>query len=97
MSQQTEPQEITRSPLAGDADRVAALLAAECGDPHALLGAHPLRLDGAEGIVVRTYHPGARDCALLLAADEPRPMAQVAPGLFACFVPRATKSSGYPR
>jgi 1,4-alpha-glucan branching enzyme len=74
--------------LAGDPDLISSFLAGECGDPHALLGAHALQLDGRPGLVVRAYHPDAKAIALIVEGDGLRPMNPVDPaGLFALFLP----------
>jgi len=75
--------------IAGDAEAIRALLAGECRDPHALLGVHPLILQGKPGLVLRAYYPGAESADLLLSAGgERRALSRVDPrGLFALFLP----------
>jgi 1,4-alpha-glucan branching enzyme len=75
--------------VTGDPAQIQRLLKGECHDPHALLGAHEVEIDGNPGLVVRAYHPEAAAAALHLeGADEPTPMDPVDPGgVFACFLP----------
>jgi 1,4-alpha-glucan branching enzyme len=68
-----------------------ALASATAADPFALLGPHPI---ANGGVVVRTFLPGAERVELL-AADDGRPLAQMAPqqvgGLFAATLEQACR------
>ncbi len=77
-----------KQPLAGPLDDRNRLAAGEFAEPHRLLGAHPLTVDGVAGTVVRTWHPEATSVELLRAGSPPQPMEPVTPaGLFATFLP----------
>jgi 1,4-alpha-glucan branching enzyme len=74
--------------ISGSPEITRQLVAGECHDPHALLGAHPVEHNGKSGLVVRTYHPGARAAALVVEGESMRPMDPVDPaGLFAIYLP----------
>jgi 1,4-alpha-glucan branching enzyme len=61
------------------------LLQGTHGDPHALLGAHEVTLDGKRAVVVRIYNPHARSVACILGGTEQRlEAAQFVPGYFEC-------------
>ncbi len=74
--------------LSGDLELLAALKRDSLHEPHALLGAHAARLNGADGVVVRSFHPDAVSCTLI-AFSESRPMTALGDGLFAAFLPGA--------
>ncbi|HMQ14885.1 MAG TPA: 1,4-alpha-glucan branching protein GlgB [Phycisphaerae bacterium] len=79
-----------RSPLAPGRDDLAALLAIEHGNPHGVLGAHPLEIEGHSGVVIRALHPDAEAVEIILADDgQVVPCERTAPGLFSAFVPGA--------
>jgi 1,4-alpha-glucan branching enzyme len=63
-----------------------ALVHGELHDPHRLLGMHRGKVDGREGFVVRTFHPDASGCELVVA-DSSVAMTPFGRGLFAGFVP----------
>jgi len=76
--------------IAGDRSERARLVSGENHEPHRLLGAHPLTVDGVRGAVVRAYHPDAHACDCVFddgRAVELRPTDS--PGVFAAFVPNA--------
>jgi 1,4-alpha-glucan branching enzyme len=69
-------------------NQVNALLAGGCTDPHAVLGAHEISLEGKTGLSVRVYHPDATGAQLLFGDGKLVEMEPVRGGLFAVFVPR---------
>src|SRR5690606_13027627 len=80
--------------LVGDASKLEALREDRLHDPHSVLGAHPVRLGDTDGVVVRSYHPDAIECTLLLGS-EPRAMKPLGGGVFAAFVPAARPPLAY--
>jgi 1,4-alpha-glucan branching enzyme len=68
-------------------EQVAALLGDTSADPHAVLGVHEFSRDGQPGLVVRVYHPDARDAWLILDRGEPVEMQAIRGGLFGAFLP----------
>jgi 1,4-alpha-glucan branching enzyme len=69
------------------AGRVPSLLAGEHPSPHDILGAHPWRIGGVQGIVVRALHPDACGVDLLPAGEAGVPLEPIGGGLFAAFLP----------
>ncbi|HOX42093.1 MAG TPA: 1,4-alpha-glucan branching protein GlgB [Myxococcota bacterium] len=65
------------------AELVEALLAGDCADPHAVLGAHA---DDRGGLCLRAHHPDAQAASLLLEGREV-PMTPLGGGLFAACLP----------
>jgi 1,4-alpha-glucan branching enzyme len=78
-----------------DPRAVLALRRGEHHDPHALLGAHPARVSGREGCVVRAFHPDAVAAELLLEGAAPLPLLELGGGLFGAFLAGAAAPSGY--
>jgi 1,4-alpha-glucan branching enzyme len=72
--------------LTGDIEQLEALKGDRLHDPHMVLGAHPARLGPTDGVVVRSYHPDAVGCTLLVRG-EGRPMTPLGDGAFAAFLP----------
>ena len=70
-----------------DALALARLLANASSDPHGILGAHPLRLNNQDGVVVRAMHPDATGADVILAEGDAVPMEVVSGGLFGAFLP----------
>jgi len=68
--------------LGVDPRALEALRRGEHHDPHALLGAHPARVRGREGRVVRAFHPDAVAVELLPEGAPARPMLELGGGLF---------------
>ena len=68
----------------------ARLASARHADPHSLLGAHPT----GNGVVVRSYHPDASECELLLA-DRAYEMFPLGDGLFSLLLPDAVMPVRY--
>jgi 1,4-alpha-glucan branching enzyme len=65
-----------------------ALVAGDCVDPHAVLGAHPECRGTVHGVCVRAFHPDATAVEALPAGDAPVALERVHPGgLFAAFLP----------
>jgi 1,4-alpha-glucan branching enzyme len=75
------------SALVGDPQKLAALRNGDLADPHSLLGAHPARVGGDEGVVIRSYHPEAVGCTLVLRGEQGRPMTSIGGGVFVAFLP----------
>jgi 1,4-alpha-glucan branching enzyme len=73
----------------------AALVAGEHPSPHDVLGAHPARGGGVDGVVVRAFHPDAVAADWLPAEGGARPMEPEGEGLFALFVPGAAPPLRY--
>jgi 1,4-alpha-glucan branching enzyme len=78
-------------PSAVDRDR---LLAGEHHDPHRILGAHPTESDRT-GVVVRVYRPDATAAECLVSDGSDVALEQVAPGLFAGWIPGVELPLGY--
>ena len=59
-------------------------------DPHHVLGAHPARLSGKTGLVIRAFHPDAVSADLIVSEDR-IPMKHLSPhGLFWLWLPGKT-------
>lgn len=85
----------TRSTLRGNAADAAALVRGELHEPHRILGAHPAKLDGVGGVVVRALHPDAT-AAEVIVGGRAAPMELVADGgLFAAFLPSVEPPVAY--
>jgi len=80
--------------LTGDPELLRALRDDASHNPHAVLGAHPAQAGDQTGLVVRSFHPDAINCTLLLG-NESRPMLQLGGGLFAIFLPQAKGPLAY--
>ncbi|MFC1854968.1 1,4-alpha-glucan branching protein GlgB [Thermodesulfobacteriota bacterium] len=64
-------------------EQINKLINVTAHDPHSILGAHPITIDGEEKTVVRAYHPDAI-MAEIIIDDESREMANIHKGgLFA--------------
>jgi 1,4-alpha-glucan branching enzyme len=77
------------APVVPHAD-VTRLIAGEHTDPHHVLGAHAATVNGAGGVMVRAMHPDAVAAECILSNGDPVPMAPIAAGMFAVFLPGAT-------
>ena len=77
-----------------DRNDAARLIAGEHDDPHAILGAHAGSFDGAGGSWVRSFHPDAVACELIVGAAT-LPMAPLGGGLFAAFLRGVTPPFPY--
>ncbi|PIE18518.1 MAG: 1,4-alpha-glucan branching enzyme [Proteobacteria bacterium] len=81
MSEQT-----AAPPIAGDKTLLAQVLASESGDPHAVLGAHPVEVEGREGVVVRALAPDVRGLSVRVG-ETVTPMQVVdEAGIYAVFL-----------
>jgi 1,4-alpha-glucan branching enzyme len=66
------------------------LAAGQHSEPHRLLGAHPHKRGGEDGVLIRTFHPEATAVDLLRPGLEPTSMKPAGPkGVFVEFVPGA--------
>jgi len=78
---QTRPSEIGPAQL-------RALIGGDHSHPHDLLGAHTCRVDGSDGVVVRTFRPGAVRAVCVINGCDAVAMESVGDsGVFAVFVP----------
>src|SRR5687767_13136637 len=78
--------EPVRPPLP-DLNELRALLAGDHGNPHALLGAHPLQPGSDRGLVVRAMHPNAASAECVLANGTVVPMERLEGGVFHVALP----------
>ena len=83
--------------LAGiSAKDIKKLIRIEHPDPHSILGAHPFRLGGKKGVVVRAFHPKAAKAEVLIDGRKPVVMDRChRRGLFATFIARRRPSLRY--
>jgi 1,4-alpha-glucan branching enzyme len=72
--------------LIGDPEKLQALKADRSHEPHAVLGAHAANLHGCDGVVVRSRHPDAVGCAVLVGSEE-HGSTPLGDGVFAAFLP----------
>jgi 1,4-alpha-glucan branching enzyme len=63
------------------------LLSGRHRDPHRVLGAHPARVDGVEGVVIRARQPNAERAEVVLPGQEPIAMEREVEDLFAIVIP----------
>ena len=82
-------------PPSADMDAVRRLLSAHHANPHAILGAHPVTVQGTSGVVVRAMHPDATAIDVLPEGREPIPMERETGALFSAFLPKATAPLRY--
>ncbi len=82
-------KEESQSLLSGiESHEAQSLLDGEYASPHRILGAHPCRLGGIDGVVVRAYHPDAVSVECLQEEGLTFKLEPVAEGgLFAGFLP----------
>lgn len=66
---------------------VRRILEVEHSDPHSILGAHPVTIDGVEGLIVRAFHPAATRAHLLMDDDRVAMEDSGAAGLFWKWLP----------
>ncbi len=64
---------------AGDIQRI---LSVEHSDPHSVLGAHPVRMNGRDGLIFRFYHPDAVSGEVIIGGEILQLQGAGAPGLF---------------
>ncbi len=79
---QLDPETAT---LAGDLNQLALLRRAEHYAPHSVLGAHPFNLHGHPGLVLRSFHPDAERCELVIDGSPPVEMRATGGGVFVLF------------
>ncbi len=79
-----DAHELLQGTTQTDLDRIVAI---EHSDPHSFFGAHPARVQGHDGSVVRAFHPDANSAEILMDGHA-RTMIPCGPaGLFCIFVP----------
>ena len=84
-----------REPRAG-APEWDALVAGDCANPHAILGAHSERRGARHGVCLRALHPDAIAVETLLPGGDAVALERVhAGGLFAAFVPNRSLPLDY--
>ena len=88
------PVDASITTLSGDPELLKALRDDASHNPHAVLGAHPARSGEQNGVVVRSFHPDAIACSLIVGA-EARPMLHLGGGLFATFLAEARVPLAY--
>ncbi len=81
--------------LAGNPNDVERLVGGDHHDPHCLLGAHPWYAGGADGVVVRTFHPDAVGARCRLADGQEHPFHAAGDGLFVLHLPGRDPSVSY--
>ena len=74
---------------------LGALISYSSHDPHRILGAHELELDGVPGVVVRASHPDAVRACVLLDGGRVVNMNPAEHGLFGVFLPEARLPLSY--
>ncbi|MCC6213971.1 MAG: 1,4-alpha-glucan branching protein GlgB [Polyangiaceae bacterium] len=78
-----------RPELEGDSDALDRLWRGEHSSPHQVLGAHPATVDGADGVVVRAFHPDATLVECWMEGRAPLALESLGGGVFGGFVPGA--------
>jgi len=81
--------------LGGDTADLDLLARGEHHNPHRLLGAHPARVGGREGIVVRAFHPDAQRALCRTKDGEAHEMQALGRGLFAIWLEGARLPLSY--
>ncbi|MBW1895570.1 MAG: 1,4-alpha-glucan branching protein GlgB [Deltaproteobacteria bacterium] len=75
---------------------VERLVRIEHPDPHSILGVHPHKIEGQQGVVIRAFHPDAIEATMLTDGAESILMEKCHPGgLFACFAPEQVPPISY--
>jgi 1,4-alpha-glucan branching enzyme len=64
------------------AEDIQRILSVEHSDPHSVLGAHPVRMSGRDGLIFRFYHPDAISGEVIIGGDIFQLQTAGAPGLF---------------
>jgi 1,4-alpha-glucan branching enzyme len=82
-------------PPPADRDAVRRLLAGFHGNPHSILGAHPVTVQGTAGVVVRAMHPDATAVDVVPQGRDAVPMERETGALFSVFLPNATLPMRY--
>ncbi len=75
--------------LSVEPEVLSALERAEYYNPHAVLGAHPVEPHLGGGVIVRSFHPDAEACDVIVAGEAPRPMQPLGHGVFGLHLPDA--------
>src|SRR6185369_3765099 len=88
-------EEGARSPISTlpppvDAATLSRLLAGRLTNPHGVLGAHPAKVSGVSGIVVRARQPDAVMAEVLLPDGRSVALSREAESLFSAFIPNAS-------
>ena len=78
----TRPRPGLQGPPLPDADALRYLIRGEHGDPHSILGAHPMRPDDTPGIVVRAMHHAAVAAECVVPGGGEFPMQPLGSGVF---------------
>ncbi|GAC1651647.1 MAG: 1,4-alpha-glucan branching protein GlgB [Gemmatimonadaceae bacterium] len=78
-----------------DALDLVRLLSNDHASPHAVLGAHPVVVDGRTGVVIRAFHPGATAATCLRDDGAAVELTAQGGGLFAAFLPDAPLPPAY--
>ena len=76
------------------ADAALRLVRGESAVPHDLLGAHPITVEGVDGVAIRAFQPNAASIAVVLG-EQRWPMERDAHGLFALFLSDRTAPVAY--
>src|SRR5687767_10775469 len=77
-----------------DPDVLRALSRSEHHSPHDILGAHPVIVEGQQGVVVRGFHPDASACELVWG-DEIIAMQSAGSGVFVTYLSGQTLPIDY--
>ena len=64
------------------AEDIQRILSVEHSDPHSVLGAHPVRMSGRDGLIFRFYHPDAVSGEVIIGGEIFQLQGSGAPGLF---------------
>src|SRR5256885_5572421 len=86
--------EVAAPPTVPPLDRaeLKSFLSLKHGNPHALLGAHPV----ADGIVIRAFRPDAEKIEVLIGKKKPLRMSRIHDaGLFEAFIPNLVPTASY--
>jgi len=77
-----------------DPEQIRALSRSEHHSPHDILGAHPVIVEGQQGVVVRGFHPDASGCDLIWG-DEVIAMQSAGSGVFVTYLSGQTLPIDY--
>lgn len=69
------------------AEDIDRLLRIEHSDPHSILGAHYVNIQGQHGVIIRGYHPDAIKCQALVGSDRLKMSESGYDGLFWIWLP----------
>ncbi len=65
---------------------IQRILAVEHSDPHSVLGAHPATIRGERGLIVRAFHPEAKQAEIIIDNERIRMKPSEAAGLYWLFL-----------